>query len=171
MADENYQAPAGGGNKSYGYGKRPWWQWALIYIVIGGIAYGAIYYFFFTDKGGYTADSTDYGTDYNAPANTDPDNSTSTNTNQQTTNIKSYMVQNMKIDVLQEGTGEAAKSGDQVTVNYTGTLLDGTKFDSSLNPGREPFQFTIDESLVIEGWHLGVAGMKLGEKKRMTISS
>lgn len=40
-------------NKGYGYGKRPLWQWIVIYLVIGAIAYGLIYYFFFAPKGGY----------------------------------------------------------------------------------------------------------------------
>lgn len=87
--------------------------------------------------------------------------------NQQTTT--SYDVQGMKVEILQQGTGDAAKTGDTVTVNYTGTLEDGTKFDSSLNPGRTPFQFTLGQNRVIQGWELGVLGMKVGEKRKLTI--
>lgn len=75
----------------------------------------------------------------------------------------------VKIEILKEGTGEGAKSGDTVTVNYTGTLTDGTKFDSSLNPGRTPFQFTLGQNSVIQGWEQGVLGMKVGEKRKLTI--
>ena len=92
-----------------------------------------------------------------------------TTINFQTVNKNKFKIQNMNVDILQEGTGEAAKNGDTVTVNYTGTLTDGTKFDSSLNPGRTPFEFTINVSSVIQGWHLGVTGMKVGEKRKLTI--
>jgi len=85
-----------------------------------------------------------------------------------TDNSTSY-IQGMKIEILKQGTGEGAKVGDNVVVNYTGTLTDGTKFDSSLNPGRTPFPFTLGVSSVIQGWQLGVAGMKVGEKRRLTI--
>jgi FKBP-type peptidyl-prolyl cis-trans isomerase len=78
-------------------------------------------------------------------------------------------IQGMKIEILKEGTGVAAKTGNTVTVNYTGTLTDGTKFDSSLNPGRTPFSFTLGENRVIQGWELGVVGMKVGEKRKLTI--
>ena len=85
-------------------------------------------------------------------------------TKQQTMNI-----QGMQVEVLKQGSGVEAKSGDTVTVNYTGTLTDGTKFDSSLNPGRTPFQFTLGQNNVIQGWELGVVGMKLGEERKLTI--
>lgn len=75
----------------------------------------------------------------------------------------------MKVEIIKQGSGEAAKTGDAVTVNYTGTLQDGTKFDSSLNPGRTPFQFTLGQNRVIQGWELGVLGMKVGEERKLTI--
>ena len=74
----------------------------------------------------------------------------------------------MKIEILKQGTGEGAKNGDLVSVNYTGTLPDGTKFDSSLNPGRTPFEFTLPGQ-VIQGWNLGLIGMKVGEERKLTI--
>jgi len=83
-------------------------------------------------------------------------------------NPTSYDIQGMKIEVLKEGSGEAAKSGDLVTVNYVGTLTNGTKFDSSLDR-NQPFQFTLGQNRVIQGWELGVAGMKVGEKRKLTI--
>jgi FKBP-type peptidyl-prolyl cis-trans isomerase len=75
----------------------------------------------------------------------------------------------MKIEILKEGSGAEATTGNTVTVNYTGTLVDGTKFDSSLNPGRTPFEFTLGQNRVIQGWELGVKGMKVGESRKLTI--
>lgn len=66
------------------------------------------------------------------------------------------------------GTGTVAKAGDTVTVNYTGKLDDGTVFDSSLNPGRTPFSFTIGGQ-VIQGWNEGVPGMCVGGTRELTI--
>ncbi|HTK03815.1 MAG TPA: FKBP-type peptidyl-prolyl cis-trans isomerase [Alphaproteobacteria bacterium] len=67
------------------------------------------------------------------------------------------------------GTGAEALSGKKITVNYTGTLTDGTKFDSSLNPGRTPFTFNLGAGEVIQGWDQGFAGMKVGGKRKLTI--
>jgi FKBP-type peptidyl-prolyl cis-trans isomerase 2 len=71
--------------------------------------------------------------------------------------------------MLTAGCGGApvAKSGDTVKVHYTGTLIDGTQFDSSA--GGEPLQFTIGAGQVIPGFEKGVTGMKVGEKKTITI--
>lgn len=66
------------------------------------------------------------------------------------------------------GTGAVAAAGDSVTVNYTGKLDDGTVFDSSLKPGRTPFNFTIGGN-VIQGWNEGVPGMKVGGTRELTI--
>lgn len=67
-----------------------------------------------------------------------------------------------------EGSGPEAKKGDRVLVHYTGTLLDGTKFDSSLDRGS-PFEFVIGQGSVIAGWDLGVVGMKKGGKRKLKI--
>jgi FKBP-type peptidyl-prolyl cis-trans isomerase len=66
------------------------------------------------------------------------------------------------------GTGAEAKSGDTVSVHYVGTLLDGTKFDSSVDRGQ-PFEFTIGQNSVIQGWEQGIPGMKVGGKRTLTI--
>jgi len=68
------------------------------------------------------------------------------------------------------GKGAAAKTGDTVSVHYTGTLLDGTKFDSSRDRD-EPFEFKLGAGMVIKGWDEGVVGMKKGGKRRLTIPS
>ena len=87
----------------------------------------------------------------------------------QNKNSGSYkMIQGMKVEISKQGTGAEAKIGDVVTVDYAGTLLDGTKFDSSIDRGT-PFPFTLGENRVIQGWELGVLGMKVGEKRKLTI--
>ena len=68
------------------------------------------------------------------------------------------------------GTGVEAVSGKSVTVHYTGTLTDGTKFDSSKDRG-EPFTFNLGAGEVIKGWDQGVVGMKVGGKRKLTIPS
>jgi len=74
------------------------------------------------------------------------------------------------IEVLSEGTGEqVVKSGDTISVDYTGTLEDGTQFDSSI--GKAPFEFTIGQGQVIQGWDQGLIGMKVGEERKLTIPS
>lgn len=70
----------------------------------------------------------------------------------------------------EEGTGEQAKAGELVQVHYTGTLLDGTKFDSSVDRGQ-PFQFTLGQGQVIPGWDEGIAMMKEGGKATLIIPS
>ena len=90
--------------------------------------------------------------------------------NEQSSESTSYDVKGMKIEVLTEGTGDESKKGDKVTVDYVGTLENGTKFDSSIDRGI-PFSFTLGENRVIQGWELGVLGMKVGEKRRLTIPS
>ena len=71
------------------------------------------------------------------------------------------------ISDLNVGEGEEAKPGQTVTVNYTGTLEDGTQFDTSI--GRSPFAFPLGAGRVIKGWDEGVAGMKIGGKRKLTI--
>lgn len=69
-----------------------------------------------------------------------------------------------------KGTGVEAVAGKTVTVNYVGTLMDGTKFDSSYDR-NQPFSFKLGAGEVIKGWDEGVAGMKVGGKRKLTIPS
>ena len=78
------------------------------------------------------------------------------------------MIKGMKVEILKQGTGAQAKTGDTVTVNYVGALENGIKFDSSIDRGT-PFPFTLGENRVIKGWELGVLGMRAGEKRKLTI--
>ena len=73
------------------------------------------------------------------------------------------------IEDLVVGEGEGAKDYNKGVVNYTGTLEDGSIFDSSLNPGRDPFTFTLGVGSVIKGWDQGVKDMKVGGKRKLTI--
>ena len=73
------------------------------------------------------------------------------------------------IEDLKVGEGSEVVIYNIVTVNYTGWLTDGTKFDSSLNPGRSPFRFTVGGGQVIKGWDEGLIGMKVGGKRKLTI--
>ncbi|HEY0582005.1 MAG TPA: FKBP-type peptidyl-prolyl cis-trans isomerase [Chloroflexota bacterium] len=68
----------------------------------------------------------------------------------------------------QVGTGAEAQAGKTVSVHYTGWLTDGTKFDSSRDR-NQPFSFPLGRGQVIKGWDEGVAGMKVGGKRTLTI--
>lgn len=74
----------------------------------------------------------------------------------------------LKIEDEVIGTGTAAKAGDSVSVQYTGWLTNGTKFDSSFDHGQA-FTFLLGGGQVIKGWDEGVVGMKAGGKRRLTI--
>jgi FKBP-type peptidyl-prolyl cis-trans isomerase FkpA len=76
----------------------------------------------------------------------------------------------LKYTELAVGTGAAAVSGKTVTVHYTGTFPDGKKFDSSVDR-NEPFMFVLGEGQVIKGWDEGVAGMKIGGKRKLVLPS
>jgi hypothetical protein len=74
-----------------------------------------------------------------------------------------------KLEIVDEvvGTGPEAKKGDKVKVHYTGRLMNGKQFDSSV--GKDPFEFTIGQGSVIKGWDEGVPGMRVGGKRKLTI--
>jgi peptidylprolyl isomerase len=74
----------------------------------------------------------------------------------------------LRMQDLIVGTGQEVKSGDTATVNYLGTLLDGTKFDSSYDR-NQPFTTQIGVGQVIKGWDEGIVGMKVGGKRKLTI--
>jgi FKBP-type peptidyl-prolyl cis-trans isomerase FkpA len=80
----------------------------------------------------------------------------------QTTKVEKLIIEDVKV-----GTGAEAKAGQTVFVHYTGTLMDGTQFDSSKDRG--PFNFRLGAGQVIKGWDQGVAGMKVGGVRNLTI--
>lgn len=90
------------------------------------------------------------------------------NTNMQNT----QQIEGVKVTILTEGTGDVVKAGDTAVMNYTGKLMDGTTFDSNIDPKFahvQPFVFTIGAGQVIKGWDVGIAGMKVGEKRNLII--
>ena len=78
------------------------------------------------------------------------------------------MSDQLQIEDLRPGTGAEAKAGHKVSVHYVGTLTDGKKFDSSRDRGK-PFEFKLGAGQVIQGWDQGVAGMKIGGLRKLTI--
>ena len=76
----------------------------------------------------------------------------------------------LKVEDLIVGKGAAAKSGDKVSVRYVGVLFNNNKeFDSSWKRGKAPFQLTLGQGQVIQGWDQGLVGMKVGGRRRLTI--
>lgn len=76
----------------------------------------------------------------------------------------------LKVGDISAGTGDAAKTGENASVQYTGWLQsNGTSFDSSRQPGRTPFTFQIGAAQVIPGWEEGTLGMKVGGRRCLRI--
>lgn len=74
----------------------------------------------------------------------------------------------LEVEVLKQGAGQEAKNGDNVSVHYTGYLTNGQVFDSNI-ASADPFVFTLGTGDVIKGWDQGVLGMKVGERRKLTI--
>ena len=123
----------------------------IIIIVIILIAVILGVYFFMTNSN----DNTNVPPDQNTNNNSNPNN---------------FEIQGMKVEILKQGSGAAVKLGDNATVHYVGTLASGVKFDSSVDR-NSPFTFAVGQGKVIKGWDLGVVGMKVGEKRKLTVPS
>jgi FKBP-type peptidyl-prolyl cis-trans isomerase len=87
---------------------------------------------------------------------------------EQSSNLSAQNIPGLAIQDEVAGTGKEAVNGATVTVNYVGTFPNGIKFDSSIDRGQ-PFSFVLGAGQVIKGWDLGVAGMKVGGKRKLTI--
>ncbi len=122
-------------------------------IFIGIVVYGLVYQKKNDTVIDTTAPVTETVSDTQQPQNTPP--------------MDSQNEQQLGIEVLKAGTGAEAVDGKKVTVNYTGTFTDGSVFDSSI--GKAPFVFMLSAGQVIKGWDMGVKGMKVGEKRKLTI--
>jgi FKBP-type peptidyl-prolyl cis-trans isomerase len=83
---------------------------------------------------------------------------------QEITTPSGLMIQDLAV-----GNGPIAEEGMTVIVNYTGWLTDGTKFDSSHDPGKQPLRFVVGAGNVIRGWDEGVQGMRVGGRRKLTI--
>jgi len=94
---------------------------------------------------------------------------TGTTTNNQTASTAMPTVTDLQITDEIIGTGAAAVAGDKVTVQYVGSLTDGTVFDASASHSADGFTFNLGKGEVIQGWDQGVAGMKEGGKRRLVI--
>lgn len=99
-----------------------------------------------------------------------------TNTTIKETNMENKIQINEGItaEIIKQGEGVEAKAGDTAVVNYTGMLEDGSVFDSNVLPefGHvTPFEFSLGGGQVIQGWDLGVMGMKVGERRRLVITA
>jgi FKBP-type peptidyl-prolyl cis-trans isomerase len=77
----------------------------------------------------------------------------------------------LQYGIISPGSGDPVKPGQLAQVNYTGWLENGKKFDSSLDPGRQPFAFQVGAHGVIAGWDEGVAGMQIGEQRKLIVPS
>jgi FKBP-type peptidyl-prolyl cis-trans isomerase FkpA len=75
----------------------------------------------------------------------------------------------LEVDDVVVGSGRGVQNGDTVHVQYTGTLMNGEKFDSSYDHGGDPFKVTLGKGEVIQGWDQGLVGMKVGGKRRLRI--
>jgi FKBP-type peptidyl-prolyl cis-trans isomerase len=95
-------------------------------------------------------------------------NKTPEGENNQQTQKEPMTSNELQIEDIVVGEGKEATPGTLIVVHYTGTLLNGNKFDSSLDRG-EPFQFVLGAGSVIQGWDQGVAGMKVGGKRKLII--
>lgn len=98
--------------------------------------------------------------------------SSESNTATDTTTNSSLAMENneqLQITDTEVGTGAVAEAGDSVTVDYVGSLTNGTVFDASANHGSAGFTFTLGAGQVIQGWDQGIQGMKEGGKRRLVI--
>ncbi len=124
-------------------------------IILFGIAA-----FVFYKKGSNSAQEANVGLDLQATSTPSPTAATE--------NTMTTMDNGLKIQDLKVGTGPEAKAGDTISVNYIGSLENGTVFDASANHGG-PATFQIGVGQLIKGWDIGIPGMKVGGKRKLVV--
>lgn len=139
-----------------------------VFIIIGlGMIIGLILVLSNQPKSAPTQDFTNL--DLSQPQNntmTDQSNNLNLDTNSvnpSTTDVDELMVEDLVV-----GSGPSVKSGDTISIHYLGTLVNGSKFDSSYDRGQ-PFETQIGVGMVIPGWDQGIIGLQVGGKRRLTI--
>lgn len=147
-------------NKTY---KLPIATYAVFAVLVALLFYGAKY----IDPASIGINIKDQNELSNTAINTAP-TSTMNENNEIKPSPAPSEVSGLKIVDVVVGNGLEAKQGMKVSVHYTGTFTDGKKFDSSRDRGQ-PFEFTLGAGQVIRGWDLGVSGMKVGGKRKLTI--
>jgi len=85
------------------------------------------------------------------------------------TGLTNEEITTLRIEDLKEGSGPQAITSNTVRVRYIGRLVDGKQFDTSCQPGRTPFEFTLSAGQVIPGWDSGIVGMRAGGQRRLII--
>jgi FKBP-type peptidyl-prolyl cis-trans isomerase len=144
------------------------------YIGIGAVIILGILFFLW--QGNKTAETYDTGGNTVSSTPTTDTTATADSTTTNTTNTTQTMepkttttAEGLQITDEAVGTGAEAKAGNTVTVQYVGALSNGTVFDASRNHGDTGFTFTLGAGQVIKGWDMGVAGMKVGGKRKLVI--
>ncbi len=106
---------------------------------------------------------------FGSPSSATVANSQANTTQTPSTTMPTEPVTQLQITDETVGTGATAMAGDSVTVNYVGSLTNGTVFDASANHGTTGFTFNLGAGQVIQGWDQGIAGMKEGGKRKLVI--
>ncbi len=139
------------------------------YIIIGVVIIAGVLYFVFDRSN--TQSNNQVRNSMPTEIQTTSQTTTTNTTMESNTGTTNGGVTELKKEDEVVGTGTEAKAGDTVTVQYVGMLMNGTVFDASRNHGDTGFTFTLGAGQVIKGWDLGVAGMKVGGKRKLTIPS
>lgn len=139
-------------------------RFLVVFVITSLLAIGSIFVWSRNNaESGKTPDTAQPFFNFNMP---NTNQKISQPTGQQT--AQQQQVTHLIIEDVVVGTGSAVKSGDEIEVNYLGTLLNGQKFDSSYDRG-ETFSFAVGTGQVIAGWDQGLLGMKVGGKRRLII--
>lgn len=130
----------------------------IIGVLVGLLMVGGVLYFLFNQSSDSQEQEINWQTNYQL---INKENNMPDNQNQ-------LPVDHLIIEVLKPGSGAEVVTGDKLAVHYTGWLQSGQEFDSSVRR-NQPFTFTIGAGQVIAGWDDGILGMKVGEKRKLTI--